>query len=249
MSKFNKTLKLLEQVFCAPDEGDDPNDIITLPNGDKRIELDDSEAKILYSKFKVYKNNAIAIKATIDKILDYNTLYKRLPLIRNIKCNLVINPKLNQNKFVGRYKYNTKTITVKVNDKEMFEIFLFHELQHVIQHLCNMDSGSSPENCRPSDDIKDIDIINFYKDNIENKIDIKNIKNNNELFVVQNFSKIIRKKYINSAYILALAIEKRLSLEFFTYYNLMGEIEAVETENRLKYSKQERKLKPPTYKK
>ena len=51
MSKFYKTLKLLEQVFCAPDEGDDQNDIITLPNGDKRIELDDSEAKILYSKF------------------------------------------------------------------------------------------------------------------------------------------------------------------------------------------------------
>lgn len=252
MSKFDKTLKLLEQVFCSPDEGDDPNDIITLPDGDKRIELDDSEAKLYFNNFDIKSSDCLFLtNKTLKDFLDYPTLYKRLPKIAETKCDILFNDKINPNYIVNGYCYTKKIIFLrdyKRNfDYTKFFALLFHEIQHVIQDILKLKRGGSFTLCEPSSDPDDIKIVKFYNSRILNKIDIYNIKSDYELKMLKMLEDMIKNKYKKSDVIMSFAIKGKLTLNFLTYIKLSGEVEAYEVQLRAKLNKEQRKSIKPDF--
>lgn len=250
-SLFDKTYtKLMEQVFVDADYDDPKECLVKMPNGKTKRELYDNPSYVVFKNFTPPNSTNSKFKGKLCDALNYPELFKKVPCLSNINCDFTIDSTLvNGVGEEGYYSHAKRLIYLKYENWIYFVMTLFHEVQHAIQNLCNHDVGGDPRRCNPSLDVGDIKIVDFYENFIKNKINLANATTSEEIKAKNEFEKIIS-TYYNQEYSKQIMHDANLniiSLQYFTYMNLIGEIEAREVERRVLYNLEDKRLIKPNF--
>jgi len=238
----NAPIKQLQDARKLEDQGSDKFDIREKTGWFKgqdnkwRYEIDDSKASM---KVELEEGDTLLLA----DVYEHPSLYEFYPFLKNI----IVSAESLPGDTLARVE-NGFTISVdpnKVQTTETQEIAIIHEIQHLIQEFEGFASGGSPSQFESKVDLVSKSTFNLIDLHDKTGFDnaLKQEKKNNPNVNIEEFrddyysqqSEDVWNQYANIIYVLQEAEKEGVSFgktAFETYYNMAGEIEARDTQER-----------------